>query len=97
MMLVRSRHLHVYAWRQGPGRFKVKRGSYPAHGVAFRVRDPRGRDVWRHVRVRLGWRGRSEEGDGIVQFEVDSWRTLGGTGHTRRVGRKTFVRLKAAR
>lgn len=93
-MLHQSENLQVFAFRKGDGRFQRgrKRGSWPAYGIALRVR---GRGRWRHVRVRLGWRGRSDQGRGIIQAEIDSWLTVRGTKD--RVGGKTFVRFKAGR
>jgi hypothetical protein len=58
----------------------------------MRVRDPRGSGRWRHARIRLGWRGLSIEGRGVLQAEFDSWLTAGGT--TDRYGGKLFFRLK---
>jgi hypothetical protein len=88
--------MHAYAWRQGPGQFKSRRGSWPSWGFLVRVRDPRGTKRWRHVRARIGWRGLSEEGRGVLQAEVDTWLTEDGT-WTRGSRPKMYVRVRCAR
>jgi hypothetical protein len=87
-------HVHAYAWTQERRPFKVRRGSFPAHGASVRFRDPRGTNVWRHFRVRLAVFIPGDRGRGLIMAEIDSWRTVGGTSNTRRIGIKSFVRLK---
>lgn len=104
MLLFRTRNVHVFGFTPGPDPYwpahhtkARRRGSFPAYGIAIRVRDPRGGEHWRHARWRIGWRfrpgpnKRGELGRGIGMAEFDSWLT---DGPSKRMSRKIFVRFK---
>jgi hypothetical protein len=86
-------HIYIFGQWQKPGKSFHSRIDWPSTGLTIRARDPRGRtNRWRHFRIRLGMRAGSENGRGIMQFEIDSWLTKG----TReRISRKLFFRIKA--
>lgn len=98
MRIYTGQDVHLFVFRQGAGRFRSdRRGSFPAHGVTVRVRDPRGSGRWRHWRARLHLKGETQDGRGLMHFEIETWLTQGGIGYTRRLGTKSFLRLRAGR